>query len=71
LRGPIKVDGTLAAPAVHPQLGNVLLRSGVAVALGAVAGPAALIPFLQAGHDQQIDCAPHVNTAAQFVHAAG
>ncbi len=71
LRGPIRIDGTLKDPAIHPELGNMIARSGAAVALASVATPfAAMIPFMQLGTDQNVDCAPLIVDANRFIHAA-
>ena len=70
LRGPIRVDGTLASPAVHPDLGNALVRGGIAVALASVAPPALLLPLVQMGKKEQVDCEPLIVDAARFIRAA-
>jgi len=71
LRGPIRVDGTLKHPALHPELGNMLARGGAAVALASVATPiAAIIPFLQMGKPQKVDCEPLILDASRFIRAA-
>ncbi len=50
LRGPIAISGTFRNPAVHPEMGGVMARGGLALALGAVtAGLGALIPLLDFG----------------------
>jgi hypothetical protein len=69
LRGPIRVDGTLKDPAVHPELGNAIVRVGAAVALGALAPPAAIIPFLQTGTPDRVDCAPLIEEATRYIQA--
>ncbi len=57
LRGPILVTGTLADPAVTPDVAGIALRTGVAIGLGVVATPlAALIPFIAPGERPQTDC---------------
>jgi uncharacterized protein involved in outer membrane biogenesis len=69
LRGPIRVDGTLASPVVHPDLGNALVRGGIAVALASVAPPALLLPLVQMGKKEQVDCEPLILDASRFIHA--
>ena len=67
LRGPIDVQGTLAHPAVQPELGNAIARAGAAIGLGIVAGPAALLPLIEVGKPVQVDCAQHLEQARAFV----
>jgi hypothetical protein len=70
LGGPIRLDGTLKHPAVHPELGQAIMRTGAAIALGALAPPAAIIPFLRPGKPQEIDCGALREQAAGLVEAA-
>jgi len=57
LRGPINITGTLKSPTVHPELGGVLARGGLAAALGVVtAGIGALIPLLEFGKEKESNC---------------
>lgn len=49
LRSPILVGGTLAAPAVSVESGRLVGRVIAALALGAAAPAAALLPFLEFG----------------------
>lgn len=51
LRGPLHVDGTFKNPDVNLDK-TTLLRGGGAIALGAVALPAALIPLIATGNAQ-------------------
>ena len=68
LRGPIVVGGTMAKPAVRPEMGNLIARTGAAIALGIVATPAAaMIPFLEAGKPVTVDCAHHLEEARTFL----
>lgn len=58
LNTPIDVTGTLKNPSVRPELKDLLLRGGAAVALGIVATPlAALIPTIQFGTGEDHACA--------------
>ncbi|HEX5305617.1 MAG TPA: AsmA family protein [Dyella sp.] len=53
LRSPLYVRGTLKHPDVGVQAGPLLLRAGGAIALGAVAAPAAaLLALISPTHDQ-------------------
>jgi uncharacterized protein involved in outer membrane biogenesis len=54
LRSPLHVQGTFASPSVVVEKGPLLRKAAIAAALGAVAGPAALIPFVDLG-DQTPD----------------
>ena len=63
-RGPINIAGTLKHPTVSPEMGNVIVRGGLAVALGiATAGIGALIPLLEFGKEGQNQCAELVAQA--------
>ena len=70
LRGPIKIDGTMGKPAVHPQLAGPLARAGAAIALGAIAPPLAILPLLEPGKKQQVDCDPLMLDASRFIKTA-
>jgi AsmA family protein len=57
LRGPVVVTGTFKNPTARPELGNVVARAGLAVALGALtAGAGTLIPLLDFGKDKDSNC---------------
>jgi AsmA family protein len=58
LRGPIAVTGTFQSPSLRPELGGVIARGGLAIALGAATGGiGALIPLLDFGKNQDSKCA--------------
>jgi hypothetical protein len=67
LRGPINVQGTMAKPTVTPELGQAIARTAAAVGLGIVAGPAAIIPLIQIGKPENVDCATYVQKATSFI----
>ncbi len=69
LRGPIIVSGTFADPSVRADLANAILRTGAAVALGVIAGPAASLPFLQFGSGETFNCGKTVDAINRFVRA--
>lgn len=57
LRGPILITGTFKTPILRPELGGVIVRGGLAVALGAVSsGVGALIPLLDFGTKRDSNC---------------
>ena len=57
LRGPILVTGTFKSPVVRPEMGNVIARGALAVAVGAVtAGIGALLPLLEFGQPKDSNC---------------
>jgi uncharacterized protein involved in outer membrane biogenesis len=57
LRGPIGIGGTFDAPVARPELGGVITRGGLAVAIGAAtAGIGALIPLLDFGKKNDSNC---------------
>ncbi|MBK8120056.1 MAG: hypothetical protein IPK39_13455 [Sulfuritalea sp.] len=64
LRGPIAVTGSFKNPVLRPELGGVIARSGLALALGAATGGlGALIPLLDFGKDRDSNCAALVSQA--------
>ncbi len=64
LRGPIAITGNFSNPAVHPELGGVVARGGLALALGVVtAGIGTLIPLLDFGKDRDSNCAALMSQA--------
>ncbi|MET0346692.1 MAG: AsmA family protein [Casimicrobiaceae bacterium] len=56
LRGPIVLDGTFAHPNARPALGQVGVRIGAAVGLGALSPPLALLPLIDFGGAEDVDC---------------
>lgn len=72
LRGPIQVGGKLGDPAVRLNLAGIAARGGAAALLGIVAAPlAAILPFVQHGRAGDVDCAPLVASARQFIDQPG
>jgi uncharacterized protein involved in outer membrane biogenesis len=58
LRGPIAITGTFKNPTVRPEMGGVIARGALAVALGALtSGVGVLLPLLDFGDDKDSDCA--------------
>lgn len=58
LRSPLYVKGTFKNPDVGVDKGAVALKLGAAIALGAVAPAAALLPLLNVGAEEFAGCAP-------------
>jgi uncharacterized protein involved in outer membrane biogenesis len=56
LRGPIVIGGTFKTPVVSPSLGPVAARVGAAVGLGVLAPPLAVLPLIDLGDAQDVDC---------------
>jgi len=56
LRGPIVVDGTLSNPTAHPSLAQAGMRVGAAAGLAALAPPLALLPLIDLGGADDVDC---------------
>ena len=56
LRGPIVIGGTFKVPVVSPSLGPVAARVGAAVGLGALAPPLAILPLIDLGNAEDVDC---------------
>jgi uncharacterized protein involved in outer membrane biogenesis len=64
LRGPIAISGSFTSPVARPELGGVITRGGLAVALGAVtAGIGALIPLLDFGKNTDSNCSALISQA--------
>jgi uncharacterized protein involved in outer membrane biogenesis len=56
LRGPIVVGGSFREPQVHPEVASVAARVGAAIGLGVLAPPLALLPLIDFGGAQDVDC---------------
>jgi uncharacterized protein involved in outer membrane biogenesis len=56
LRGPIAIVGTFKQPAIHPEVAPVVARVGAAIGLGVVSPPLAVLPLIDLGGAQDIDC---------------
>lgn len=67
LRGPINVTGSFASPSVMPDLAQLGLRGMAGAALAAVAPPLAVVPFVQLGGGQDVQCDPLVQSARQQI----
>jgi uncharacterized protein involved in outer membrane biogenesis len=69
LRGPINVTGTFASPSVMPDLARLGARGVAGAALAVVAPPLAVLPFLQLGGGQDVQCGPLVQSARQLIRS--
>jgi hypothetical protein len=58
-RAPLYVTGTFKQPAFHPDMKRVGLRAALALALGNIAPPAALLATLELGGGKDADCGGH------------
>lgn len=56
LRGPIVVEGSFAHPIARPSLMQAGARIGASIGLGAIAGPLALLPLIDLGGGEDVDC---------------
>jgi uncharacterized protein involved in outer membrane biogenesis len=56
LKTPIELQGPFKNPSVKPKAGPLVAQVGAAVALGAVAAPLAIVPFIERGKKQDADC---------------
>ena len=56
LRSPLLVTGTFKHPSFRPDLKRVGLRSAIALTLGSIAPPAALLATLELGPGKNADC---------------
>lgn len=55
-RTPILIKGTLKKPAPRPEAAPLLAKAAASVALGVLAGPAALIPWVELGLEKDSPC---------------
>jgi uncharacterized protein involved in outer membrane biogenesis len=56
IRAPLLVTGSLAHPDVHVKASSALLQGGIAVLLGFIAPPAALLAFIDPGLEKDANC---------------
>jgi uncharacterized protein involved in outer membrane biogenesis len=64
INAPIVVTGRLTSPSFGIKIGGAAVQAGVATALAAAVNPLLVIlPFVEAGHAQDADCAGLVTTA--------
>jgi uncharacterized protein involved in outer membrane biogenesis len=56
LRAPLWIDGTFKNPEFHPDYGRIGLRGALALALGNIAPPAALLATLELGPGKDSTC---------------
>jgi uncharacterized protein involved in outer membrane biogenesis len=56
LRAPVRLTGSFSAPEVKLDAGAIGLRAAAAVALGAIAPLAALLPLIDFGENDRNDC---------------
>jgi uncharacterized protein involved in outer membrane biogenesis len=56
LRTPLAVDGSFRHPGIHPDLGRMGLRAAIALTLGSIAPPAALLATLELGPGKDSGC---------------
>ena len=58
IRAPITVTGSLAHPAVGVNPGPAIAQAGIAVALGVLVPPAAILAFIDPGLAKDANCGP-------------
>src|SRR5690606_22342164 len=56
LRSPLVVDGTFRDPGFRPDMARLGLRGAIALTLGSIAPPAALLATLELGPGEDSDC---------------
>ena len=56
LRAPLLVDGTFKSPRIRPDYARVGLRAAIALTLGSIAAPAALLGTLELGPGEDSQC---------------
>jgi hypothetical protein len=56
LRSPLVVEGTFSDPDFHPDMGRLGVRGAIALTLGSIAPPAALLATIELGGGQDSDC---------------
>jgi uncharacterized protein involved in outer membrane biogenesis len=59
LRSPLRVGGTFKDPSFRPDFKALGVRGAVALALGSIAPPAALLATLETGPGKDADCGGH------------
>jgi uncharacterized protein involved in outer membrane biogenesis len=71
LRTPLYAKGTFTNPDVGPYKGPIALKAGAAVALASVVNPlAAVIPLINPGKVEPVDCAAVLKQATQTRNVA-
>jgi uncharacterized protein involved in outer membrane biogenesis len=55
-RTPLKVDGSFRQPKVHPDLARIGLRGAIALTLGSITPPAALLATIETGPGEDSGC---------------
>jgi len=71
LRTPLYAKGTFTNPDVGPYKGPLALKAGAAVALAAAVNPlAAVVPLINPGKVDEVDCAALLKEANQTRSAA-
>ena len=55
-RSPLIVEGTFKDPDIHPDYARVGLRGAIALVLGSIAPPAALLATLELGPGEDSGC---------------
>jgi uncharacterized protein involved in outer membrane biogenesis len=58
-RTPLELDGTFKRPLLHPDVGRLGLRGGIALTLASIAPPAALLATLELGPGEDASCGGH------------
>jgi uncharacterized protein involved in outer membrane biogenesis len=58
-RSPLLVEGTFKHPRFHPDYARIGLRGAIALVLGNIAPPAALLATLELGPGKDADCGGH------------
>src|SRR5690554_3864423 len=56
LRSPLVIDGTFSNPGFRPDMARLGIRGAIALALGSIAPPAALLATLELGPGEDFDC---------------
>lgn len=56
LRAPLYVEGRFSDPQIRPDMGRIGLRGAIALTLGSIAPPAALLATLELGPGEDADC---------------
>nr|WP_246071920.1 AsmA family protein [Lysobacter aestuarii] len=56
LRAPLKLDGSFRSPSIRPDIGALGLRGAIALALGSITPPAALLATIETGPGEDSGC---------------
>ena len=69
LHTPIDIKGPLKSPSIHPEVGELAARGGIAGALGVLVPPAAILATIEFGKDESRECAARISSVSRSERA--